>query len=791
MSNEERPVLVYDRIARNRLMTWLLLAGFLLALLPIGRGIVLGLAREVNRAFWSYAGPQPSKYFLIIGGLLIGPGAWGPGADAHYWTYLRTIVAILGAPILVCVMYLVYRGAGAAMVLRVARARRVQPGEERRLVRTVENLCIGAGLPRPRLYVSETTAANAFATGWDPSHASIVVTRGLLARLERRELEAVLAHELSHIGNYDTRLATLTAILSWGLRLPLALFVEPVRLLCRLHPVAGIVGAIALLPGFSAFDLIDLPMGRGTIVLLSRLEVLLVGAVGLATSGLSVLLVSFAAGLLLQRAISRQREYLADAEAFLLTRAPGPLARALAKLAASGGLPMRVSGAFSHLYVTDPFVGGAPWWDRIFSTHPPVGARLARLAEMGGTPGRSPMPGPESNQGEVPEDPFDRVAPWRLHSADVPDGPDRMLIGLTVAGAIGAAALLAVTPSADPVDKLLAQLFSAFLQFVVFTTALYVAHMHRIPPWTLEEWLPGGGDGRLNRLGVAILAAVAIGFHPFVDFSYGTSTISPGLALFPAGMLALSLMWPAEVWGRDSDVPGGEDEALGVAVRESGAPLYNRPDPAARQLAWLKPGAMLVVVAEAEAGFLSVVAPDGTRGYVPTAGTMLEAPVERPLRQGPPAIGPLTAASADPAETRVRPAQPATLFAGPSAGGPPSGSGSQSAPSGAPAQMRLRSAQPATPYPGPTRQEPPPASDPSAASTDAAETRFRLTQPATLYSGPNAGSPPLAQLPIGAMVLVQGGESTFLRLVGPDGLVGYVSRWTAMMRVDTDLPRRK
>jgi heat shock protein HtpX len=419
----------------------------------------------------------------------------------------------------------------------------------------VENLCIGAGLPRPRLYVIETAAANAFATGWDPAHASIVVTRGLLLRLERRELEAVLAHELSHIGNYDTRLATQTAILSWGLRLPLALFVEPVRLLSRLHPFAGVVATIALLSGTrsTAFDVIHRARGPFTL--------------DLELSDLGVLLGYFVAGLLIQRAIARQREYLADADAFLLTRAPGPLARALEKLAAPGGPPMRVNGAFSHLYVTDPRVGDAPWWDRIFSTHPPLEARLARVAEMGGTPVPAPVSASEGDlQGHVPEGPADRVASRDLRVADVPGGLDPMLIGLTVAGAVGAVAILAVTPSADPVSHLLSQLFSAFLQVVVFTTALYAAHAHRIPRWSVYEWL-GVGDGLLDRLWVGILAAVAIAHHPFVDFAYGTSTISPGLALFPAGLLLVSHMWPLEFWGEDSAVP--EEAAPGVAVVES------------------------------------------------------------------------------------------------------------------------------------------------------------------------------------------------------------------------------
>jgi heat shock protein HtpX len=546
-------------MARNRLATWLLLAGFLLALLPIALGLLRGLRWPViNAVFWAHAGPQPSRRELLVEDLLWGQGdvsrklrtlvldlLWGQGVDAR----LHTIQVIIGASVLVCVICVAYRHVGSVLALRVARARRVRPGEERLLAHTVDNLCIGAGLPRPRLYVIETAAANAFATGWDPAHASIVVTRGLLARLGRRELEAVLAHELSHIGNCDTRLATLAAIASWGLRLPLALFVEPVRLLFRVHPFTGLLAAIALLSGRNTGLGLTAPRAY---------------AHSLELSDLVVLLVYFVVGLLIQRAIARQREYLADADAFLLTRAPGPLARALAKLAVPGGLPLRVNGAFSHLYVTDPFVGAAPWWDRVLSTHPPLETRLARLAEMGGSPGPSPVSAPEDDLlGDVPEGPADRGAPGSVHVLDGSGGPDLTLIGLTVAGAVGAVALLAM-PSRSPLSLLL----TIFLQIVVFTTALYVAHVHRIPDWTSDEVL-GVGARPLDRIWVGILAVVAIIYHPLVDVGIVQASTSPGLALFPAGLLLVSLMWPAEFWGEESSVP--EEAGLEVAVRESGA----------------------------------------------------------------------------------------------------------------------------------------------------------------------------------------------------------------------------
>lgn len=210
----------------------------------------------------------------------------------------------------------------------------------------VENLAITAGLPKPRIYLIEDPSPNAFATGRDPKHASVAVTTGLLQRLEKAELEAVLAHELSHIGNYDTRVMTLAVVL---------------------------VGAIGILADvglrFSGRRGSD-HEGGGNI---------------LAVVGFVLILLSPLIANLMKLAISRHREYLADASGALLTRYPEGLARALEKIR-DAALPVeRTSVATNHLWISDP-EGGERLGEKVaslFSTHPPINERIARLRQMG------------------------------------------------------------------------------------------------------------------------------------------------------------------------------------------------------------------------------------------------------------------------------------------------------------------------------------------------------------------------------------------------------------------------
>jgi heat shock protein HtpX len=215
----------------------------------------------------------------------------------------------------------------------------------------VENLCIGAGLPMPDVYVIEDGSPNAFATGRDPKHASIAVTRGLLQKLDKLELEGVIAHELSHIGNYDTRVMTIVVVL---------------------------VGLVALMADL-ALRLTYFGAGRrssnrdrgGGYAVLIIYGIALVG----------IILAPIAAQLI-RFAISRQREYLADSSAALLTRYPEGLARALEKISADPD-PLEVANkATAHLYINNPLHEHGSFLNNLFSTHPPIADRVARLRAM-------------------------------------------------------------------------------------------------------------------------------------------------------------------------------------------------------------------------------------------------------------------------------------------------------------------------------------------------------------------------------------------------------------------------
>jgi heat shock protein HtpX len=237
------------------------------------------------------------------------------------------------------------------VALAISQAREVTKEDEPELYRTVENLCIGAGLPMPKVYVIEDGSPNAFATGRDPDHAAIAVTRGLLQKLDKLELEGVIAHELSHIGNYDTRMMTIVVVL---------------------------VGLAALMADF-ALRLTFFGAGRRS----SNRDrgggaaVLIIYAIAL----VAVILTPIAAQLI-RFAISRQREFLADASAALLTRYPEGLARALEKISADPD-PLEVANkATAHLYINNPLHEHESFLNNLFSTHPPVEERIRLLRAM-------------------------------------------------------------------------------------------------------------------------------------------------------------------------------------------------------------------------------------------------------------------------------------------------------------------------------------------------------------------------------------------------------------------------
>lgn len=235
---------------------------------------------------------------------------------------------------------------GDRIALWTAGAQPIAKEQNPSLFRIVENLCLTAGLPMPKVHVIPDPAMNAFATGRDPKTASLAVTTGLIEKLENEELEGVIAHELSHIGNYDVRFLTLVAVL---------------------------VGAIALL---GDFFLRAQWMGVGRRNRNGGGALLLIGLV-------FAILAPIAAQLI-QLAVSRRREFLADASGALLTRYPEGLARALEKISGSANRLQRASGATAHLYFSSPFGATAGGLSRLFSTHPPIEQRIRVLREMAG-----------------------------------------------------------------------------------------------------------------------------------------------------------------------------------------------------------------------------------------------------------------------------------------------------------------------------------------------------------------------------------------------------------------------
>ena len=217
------------------------------------------------------------------------------------------------------------------------------------LYRIVENLCIAAGLPQPRIYVIDDESPNAFATGRDPKRAALAVTTGLLKKLNKVELEGVVSHELAHIGNYDIRLMTIVVVL---------------------------VGVIALLADWGMRMAFWGGGGRGRNS----------GYVTLVALALWILAPLSAT--LVQLAISRRREYLADATGALVTRYPEGLAAALEKIAAEAPTRRLRNRALSHLFIADPYKGDKKEPKRpsrlavLFSTHPPIPERARRLRDM-------------------------------------------------------------------------------------------------------------------------------------------------------------------------------------------------------------------------------------------------------------------------------------------------------------------------------------------------------------------------------------------------------------------------
>ena len=374
MSSE--PLLVHNRIDKNHRSTIILLALVPLLLLPFAAGVAVWLAP------WVLFEGMIAHRALVESWLGTSLESWF-GTDP-LWAEMRLVLIAAGFVVTIMTVVtllaaLLYR----YVILGTTHAALLQPDEEPDLRRLVENLCIGAGLPPPRLYLIESVVPNAFATGRDPAHATLTLTRGLLTLLTPRELEGVVAHELSHIVNHDSRLNTAVAALIATLRLPIGMVTGVYHILRKVHPGLGIF----FLVGFSGF------LGQIALVMLyffldtelAQLPRWIVWRqVFVAVSPFFVLLGAPALGLFIRQAVSRQREYLADAEAVLLTRDPEGLALALTKIGAwRGPGKLRLGPSASHLCIVDPLPADSLWWDRMFPCHPPIQDRVQLLARMG------------------------------------------------------------------------------------------------------------------------------------------------------------------------------------------------------------------------------------------------------------------------------------------------------------------------------------------------------------------------------------------------------------------------
>lgn len=233
------------------------------------------------------------------------------------------------------------------LALSMARAMPADPSIYRELHNIVENLAITAGLPKPRVYIIPDSAMNAFATGRNAKHAAIAVTEGLLHNLEKNELEGVVAHEMAHIGNNDILLQSAVVVL---------------------------VGFISLVADFFLWG------GRGARIGGDDNKV----GGALMIIGIVLVILSPIIATIIQLAISRKREYLADATGALLTRYPEGLANALRKISAQGQPLARASDATAHMYISNPFgKKGKFGIHKLFMTHPPVEKRIEALSNMG------------------------------------------------------------------------------------------------------------------------------------------------------------------------------------------------------------------------------------------------------------------------------------------------------------------------------------------------------------------------------------------------------------------------
>jgi heat shock protein HtpX len=276
-------------------------------------------------------------FLVIIGGL-----GWLAGYIYRSWSITVTVLVV--ATGYAVIQYFL----ASRLALGVAGGHEIQKADNPRLYRIVENLAITDGLPMPKVYIIDDPAPNAFATGRDPKHAYVAATTGLLDIMDDDELEGVMAHEMGHVQNYDIRVSMIV----FGLVVAIGFIAD---LLLRLSFFGG------------GRDNRGGNNGGNPVLLIVGLAAMIVAPL-------------VAAGV--QAAISRQREYLADATGAMTTRHPEGLASALKKLETYGRPVRKQNSSMAHLWISDPNKPGAI--ARLFSTHPPLEDRIARLQKIGG-----------------------------------------------------------------------------------------------------------------------------------------------------------------------------------------------------------------------------------------------------------------------------------------------------------------------------------------------------------------------------------------------------------------------
>lgn len=281
------------------------------------------------------------RTWLLMGSFLIGVIALGFLAS-HYFGDPAILYVAVGFSILTNIFAYWFSD---KVAIASAGAQPADEAEYRELHRIIENLAITAGLPKPRVYIINDPAPNAFATGRDPKHAAVAVTTGLLGMMNRTELEGVLAHELSHVGNRDILVMTVAVVLVGFISILADMFMR--------------------MSMFGGGDNRD----RGPLVAIAAIIAMILAPI---------------AAQLIQLAISRRREYLADISGALLTRYPEGLASALAKIGSYAEPMQRASSATAHLFIANPFGAeeAGKFVAGLFATHPPIESRIAILRDL-------------------------------------------------------------------------------------------------------------------------------------------------------------------------------------------------------------------------------------------------------------------------------------------------------------------------------------------------------------------------------------------------------------------------